>query len=942
MIDAQHTFSSSSDKELRSRVKLLGRLLGNVLKKHEDPLVYKAVEKLRKGFIQLRQQDDAAKRVQLINLIDQLQPKIMEQVIRAFSIYFSLVNIAEEDFHHRQRRRSVRVLGYPDWKGSFFKTISEFKQQGIDQQDLALLFSALSYRPVFTAHPTESKRRTVMQLQRQIFKIIDDLTDLRITGYEKNALVESLQEQIEVLWQTNEVREKRPEVADEIKLGLSYFQQGIYQAVAMEYRHIENAVSRVYGEDENGNPVVMPPSFIKFGSWIGGDRDGNPYVTAETTCTALRMHAEEILREYSARVLELTQTLTQSSRWCTANEAFMESLIQDEAKGIKAFDETRDRFEEEIYRRKLYYMHYRLTSNQRTLKARLKGKVVDSSIHCYQSSQEFLDDLYLIYNSLISHNDATSANGKLKDLIRLVETFGFFMLKLDVRQESTRHSNAVHEILQQAGITDYLALPETERLQYLANQISSGLKPDTIESSLSAETLETLQVFKTMRQMREEISDEAFGNYVISMTHHASHIMEVMYLAYLAGLVGRVNGVYFCHIETSPLFETIEDLSHIDEVLNLLLSNELYKKLLAAANNTQEVMLGYSDSCKDGGIVSAAWGLYQAQKKVISITRRHEVKCRMFHGRGGTIGRGGGPTHDAILSQPHDTVHGQIKFTEQGEVLSSKYSNEETALYELSMGITGLMKSSLNIIREHAYNHELYYADMQQLAQLAEQSYRELTDRTEGFFEYFYQATPVSEIGLMNIGSRPSHRRKGDMSKSSVRAIPWVFGWAQSRHTLPAWYGMGAAIEAWLKLHPDEGLKKLQKMYKDWPFFNAMISNTQMALFKSDMQTARNYADLCENRQLADKIYGMICDEHEKIMRYALLIPQSERLLSTEPALELSLTRREPYLDPLCYIQINLLRKFRADSRDPDHCEDWKDALLSSINAIAAGMRNTG
>jgi phosphoenolpyruvate carboxylase len=942
MNETPEPVSASSDKELRSRVKLLGRLLGNVLKKHEDPLVYRAVEKLRKGFIDLRKHDDAEKRQQLINLIDELPVKITEQVIRAFSIYFSLVNIAEEDFHHRQRRRSVRRLGYPDWKGSFFKTITEFKKQGIDEMDLYQLFGELSYRPVFTAHPTESKRRTVMQLQRDIFEIIDDLTDPRVTGYEKDALIDRLQVQIEVLWQTNEVREKRPEVADEIKLGLSYFQRGIYQAVAMEYRHIENAVSRAYGEDSNGNPVVKPPSFIKFGSWIGGDRDGNPYVTSETTANALRMHAEEILREYCARVLDLTQSLTHSSRWCEPNQAFMESLLEDESKGIKAFDETRDRFEEEIYRRKLYYMHYRLTSNQRTVKSRLKGKSVDTSIHCYQNSQQFLDDLYLIYNSLVSHNDSSAANGALKDLIRLVETFGFYMLKLDVRQESTRHTTAVHEILQQAGIIDYQALPEQERLQYLADQISSGLKPDTIESALTPETLETLQLFKTMRAMREEISHEAFGNYVISMTHHASHIMEVMYLAYLAGLVGKISGEYFCHIEISPLFETIEDLSHIDEVLNKLLSNPLYKKLLAAANNTQEVMLGYSDSCKDGGIVSAAWGLYQAQNKVISITNQHNVRCRMFHGRGGTIGRGGGPTHDAIMSQPHGTVHGQIKFTEQGEVLSSKYSNEETALYELSMGVTGLMKASLNIIREYTYNHQAFYADMQQLSELAEKSYRQLTDHTEGFFEYFYQATPVSEIGLMNIGSRPSHRRQGDMSKYSVRAIPWVFGWAQSRHTLPAWYGMGSAIESWLNLHPDEGLQKLQKMYRDWPFFNSMISNTQMSLFKSDMRTARYYADLCENKELADRIYNMILSEHKKIMRYVLEIPQVERLLSSEPTLELSLTRREPYLDPLGYIQINLLRKYRAGSKDAALCEEWKGALLSSINAIAAGMRNTG
>lgn len=942
MKDKNETLASSSDKELRSRVKLLGQLLGKVLQKHEDPMVFMAVERLRKGFIQLRKQDDNDKRNQLIELIEQLPAPITEQVIRAFSIYFSLVNIAEEDFHHRQRRRSVRKLGYPDWKGSFFKTISEFKQQGIDEKDLALLFSELSYRPVFTAHPTESKRRTVMQLQRDIFTTIDDLTDPRVTGYEKDALIERLQVQIEVLWQTNEVREKRPEVTDEIKLGLSYFQRGLYQAVAMEYRHIEKAVCRIYGEDHIGNPVVMPPSFIKFGSWIGGDRDGNPFVTPQTTRTALRMHAEEIIREYCARVLDLTQSLTHSSRWCQPNEAFMESLLMDESKGIKAFDETRDRFEEEIYRRKLYYMHYRLSSNQRTVKTRLKGKTIDTSIHCYQNSQQFLDDLYLIYNSLVSHNDFSAANGKLKDLIRLVETFGFYMLKLDVRQESTRHTQAVHEILAQAGIVDYQSLPEATRLQFLADQISSGLKPDTIESELTPETLETLQLFQTMREMHQEISEEAFGNYVISMTHHASHIMEVMYLAYLGGLVGKIHGEYFCRIEISPLFETIEDLSHIDDVLNKLLSNKLYKKLLAAARNTQEVMLGYSDSCKDGGIVSAAWGLYQAQKKVISITRKHNVKCRMFHGRGGTIGRGGGPTHDAILSQPHDTVHGQIKFTEQGEVLSSKYSNEETALYELSMGVTGLMKSSLNIIREYTFNHELFYADMQQLSELAEQSYRELTDHSEGFFEYFYQATPVNEIGLMNIGSRPSHRRKGDMSKASVRAIPWVFGWAQSRHTLPAWYGMGSAIESWLKLHPEDGMAKLQKMYRDWPFFNSMISNTQMALFKSDMRTARYYANLCDNKLLADNIYNKIRTENEKVIHYALKIPQTERLLASEPTLELSLTRREPYLDPLGYIQINLLKKYRAGSTQNEPDEDWKDALLSSINAIATGMRNTG
>ncbi|MCB1753383.1 MAG: phosphoenolpyruvate carboxylase [Gammaproteobacteria bacterium] len=937
-----NTITAHSDQELRSRVKLLGRLLGNILIKHEDPQVFKAVEKLRKGFIALRKQDNPAKRGQLIAFINKLPSPVVEQVIRAFSIYFNLVNMAEEDFQHRKRRREIHNKGYADWKGSYSRTMREFHRQGIDKDDLKLLFDGLCYRPVFTAHPTESKRRTVMHLQRELFQIIDDLTDPRISGFEKDDLVNRLEIQIEVIWQTNEVREIRPQVTDEINLGLSYFPRSLYKAVCLEYRHLEQAVSRVYGTDQLGNPVVKVPSFIQFGSWIGGDRDGNPFVTPQTTRTALRMHAQEILSEYARQVLELSHYLTQSARWCHPSEAFMQSLIQDESTGIRAVHEYHDRFEQEVYRRKLYYMHYRLSSNLKIIRARLKGKSSDKNQHCYRDSDEFLNDLYLIYDSLVSHGDSNVANGKLKDLIRLTETFGFHLQRLDIRQESTRHGDAVHEILKQSEIADYQSLPEKSRVQFLADQISSGLKPDIIEADLSEATLETLQVFQVMREMREEISQQAFGSYVISMTHQASHIMEVMYLAYLAGLVGRSHGSYFCSIEVSPLFETIEDLSHIDQVLTRLLSNSLYRKLLKAGHNLQEVMLGYSDSCKDGGIVSAAWGLYQAQKKVIAITRKYDVRCRMFHGRGGTVGRGGGPTHDAILSQPHDTVHGQIKFTEQGEVLSNKYSNTETAIYELAMGITGLMKASLNVIRPLAVNHEQFYDDMRHIAQLAEQSYRDLTDHTAGFFEYFLQATPVSEVGLMNIGSRPASRRQGDLSKASIRAIPWVFGWAQSRHTLPAWYGMGWAFESWLKAHPEDGLKKLRRMYNEWPFFNAMISNTQMALFKSDMLTAAHYAELCQDKPLMARVFGKIRDENRRVIAKVLKIASIDRLLASDPLLELSLTRREPYLDPLGYIQIDLLSKYRGNSRPQTQRDQWREPLLSSINAIAAGMRNTG
>lgn len=935
------SFHAKSDKELRSRVKLLGKLVGNVLLKHEGPEVFHAVESLRTGFIQLRRRNSEPKRKALMELIENLQPYVINQVIRAFTIYFNLVNIAEEDFLHRQRRSSVQQQGHAAWIGSFYHTMLEFQDQDINTDELQSLLNRLSYQPVFTAHPTESKRRTIMQLQRDVFTIIDNLTDPRLSQFERDDLVDALQSQIEVLWLTNEVRGSKPSVEDEIKLGLHYFQRSLFEAVKIDYRHLENAIVRTYGENEFGNPVVNVPSFIQFGSWIGGDRDGNPFVTADVTRMALRMHSVEILTEHVRLIHSLTQVLTMSTRWCKPTEAFMEKLRKDEAMGVKAFDDKRDQFEDEVYRRKLYHMHYRLKKNLAIVRNQLRNTETPKNDHAYSNDGEFLDDLYSIRDSLISHGDYATANGDLRDVIRIAETFGFHMVSLDIRQESTRHTQAVTEIFQQIDIIDYQALDDQQRLNFLADQIASDQRPEINLGQLSEETQQTVEVFQTIFQMREEINHQCIGSYVISMTHTASHIMEVMYLAFLAGLAGKQDGDYFCTLEIGPLFETIEDLNHIDSVLDTLLADPVYLALLKETGSTQEVMLGYSDSCKDGGIMSAAWGLYQAQNKVIQITQRHDVKCRMFHGRGGTITRGGGPTHDAILSQPPQTVLGEIKFTEQGEVLSHKYGNTETAHYELAMGITGLMKASIGLLREDHSNYEDYHPVMQQLSDFSEQYYRELTDKTEGFFEYFYEATPVSEIGLMNIGSRPSHRRKGDMSKSSVRAIPWVFGWSQSRHMMPAWYGVGYAIEQWLKNNPGS-LKLLRRMNKDWPFFNAMVSNMQMSLFKSDMRTALEYSKLCQNETLGKNVFGKIQKENKRTVEQILNIANLNNLLANDPVLTLSLTRRDPYLDPLGYLQINLLKKYRDESMSEERRDEWEGALLSSINAIAAGLRNTG
>jgi phosphoenolpyruvate carboxylase len=423
-------------------------------------------------------------------------------------------------------------------------------------------------------------------------------------------------------------------------------------------------------------------------------------------------------------------------------------------------------------------------------------------------------------------------------------------------------------------------------------------------------------------------------------------VLEVMFLASFAGLAGhRADGSWHCDIRIAPLFETIKDLTRIETVLDLLLAQSAYRSLLEASGGVQEIMVGYSDSCKDGGILASSWGLYQAQKKVVEITSRYGVDCRLFHGRGGTIGRGGGPIHDAILSQPPGTVHGEIKFTEQGEVLSFKYSNPETAIYELTVGITGLLKASRCLIQETPADPQPYMEVMDALAETGERVYRQLTDHTPGFIDYFYGATPINELAALNIGSRPSHRKQTDRSKYSVRAIPWVFSWSQSRHTLPGWYGIGSALEAWRQDDP-ERLHTLRILYREWPFFRALLSNSQMVLNKVDLGIAREYAELCNDPAVEKRIFDDFKAEYDKTVRQILDVAEIDELLEDNPPLALSLARRNPYLDPLNHIQVALLKRHRdAISKTPEEgvtSSPWLEPLLRSINALAAGMRNTG
>lgn len=927
--------SSSQDKQLRSRVKLFGNILGKVLLEHAGKDVFSAVEKLRKGHISLRNKNDSARRRRLDKLVASLNPESTEHVVRAFSIYFSLVNIAEEEFQHKQRRQEVGAKGFT-WKGSFYNALNNFQKNNISAEQLQELLNQTAYIPVFTAHPTESKRRTVMEAIRRIYLISDQLNEPRLNKIQKENIVEDLEQHIQILYKTNEVRVQKPQVTDEVKNGLYFYRESLFKSVPQTYRNLEKAIGRTYGKDSG----IIVPSVIQFGSWIGGDRDGNPFVKPETTILALRMQSHEILNEYIKQLKLLNKILTQSSLFCQPTDEFLSQLALDEKEVTEPFLENPNQFRQEPYRRKLFIMQYRIQCNLDNVEARLNNITSKKSTCSYVNEQDMLNDLYLIRDSLSSHGDESSASGELQDLIRQVETFGFYLAKLDIRQESTIHSQTVAEILKQIDGSDYTKLDEATRLETLSKHIKNTRAEFAIDK-LSEISAETVSIFKIMAKMREEISPQAFGTYVISMTHAASHVMEVMFLAWLTGLAGKNNNQWFCHVRISPLFETVEDLTHIQPVMTQLFDNTTYTELLKSSGNLQEVMLGYSDSCKDGGILASVWNLYQAQQQITKLTRSRGIRLRMFHGRGGTVGRGGGPTHDAILSQPTGTVHGEIKFTEQGEVLSYKYSNQKTAVYELTMGVTGLLKASSNLIKEPEPDKPEYLEIMAELAKEGEKQYRQLTDHTDGFLDYFYEATPVYEIGLMNIGSRPSHRKKSDRSKSSVRAIAWVFGWAQSRHTMPAWFGIGSALEKWLNNNKNN-LETLQKMYKDWPFFRALLSNSQMALYKGEMQIAKNYMSLCENQDTAKNVYKIISREYMRTTDNVLNIAKINELMEETPHLALSLTRRNPYLDPLNQIQLALIKKYRDESLSDDERTKWLHPLLRTISAIAAGMRNTG
>ncbi len=919
---------------LRERTSLLGSFLGAAISRQSGEQTVHTIEKLRKGFIQQRREPNEAQKQELIDFIASLDNQTLKNVIRGFSIYFFLANLTEENYL-REQRQALRMQSEHSWEGSFRRTLLECRERNIEPAQMQELIDQLKFIPVFTAHPTEARRRTTMNILQSLFTHSDALNNLNEDSFAYEQAKEQTAQTIDLLWSSDEVRTRKPLVYDEINNGLHYFNASLFNAIPKVYRNIKKAIIDIYPELAD-NPL---PAFMSFGSWIGGDRDGNPFVTFETTELAVLMHADTVLRHYQVLLKKLRRKLIHSDTIVTVSAEVYAKIKSYDELDRRVFDYNLDDYGNEPYRRLLSLILTKVNATNRLIQS--KGSDSDAKKDAYADPQELLEDLRIIRQSVNSHDTAHS-DGLLLDVIRLVKTCGFHLAALDIRQESSYHSEVIADIFASASnLPDYQTLSESERQEWLTRLLAKPGTPLIYTDNLTDKTREQLALMNSVATLRKLVGQETFGSYVISMTNNASQLLEVLLLMRFAGLC-RVDeaGQLSADLPVAPLFETIEDLKNIDKILPAVLDNPLYRGLLQHSDNTQEIMLGYSDSSKDGGIITSAWQLYSAQQTINRIAEEYGIKTRLFHGRGGSVSRGGGSTHNAIAAQPAGTLHGEIKVTEQGEVLYAKYANTDTAVFELTMAITGTLKAcSTRFVVQPAELPD-YEALFARLADAGEQRYRKLTDNTEGFYKFYSQVTPVQEISLLNIGSRPAHRKKGLPSKTTLRAIPWVFGWSLARFTLPAWYGVGSALQS---VKEEEEL--MQEMNNRWPFFSVFISNIEMAFTKSEMNIAHAYSELCEDETLREQIMKAVIDEHNLTYSGLNSLLNQTSLLSNQQNLAASLQWRNAYLDPINYIQIELLK--RARQKDVagavDHGElEVEDPLIRSINALAAGLRNTG
>ncbi|HKH38943.1 MAG TPA: phosphoenolpyruvate carboxylase, partial [Rubrobacter sp.] len=775
-----------------------------------------------------------------------------------------------------------------------------------------------------TAHPTEAMRRSVRRKHVRIGEMLQAMESPDLTWKEQRRLEEDLAEEITVLWQTEELRVRRPEVNQEIERTLLFFENPLISATLEAYRDFEDELSRQFPEDTPRLGRVL-----EFGSWVGGDQDGNPFVEPDMITTALGLHRETIIERHLAFVVWLAEHMSQSAGMIPVSEDLRRSVGRDEGLIPGLVGRYSEVDPNEVYRRKLLLMSERL-------RLALEQPGAPSA---YSGMSEFLDDLFTIRDSLVQNGGARVAEGGLRDLIRQAEVFGFHLAKLDVRQESSTVVGAVAHLVSAGTGEDLLAMDEAARSALLRRLLADPNLSLPEPEDVSEETRKVLETFGRIRRAKEEHSGTPVETFILSMARNASDVLCVQLLARRVGLleVDERGGCTANHLRVTPLFETVEDLGRAPEILGHLLEDPFYRSSLRESDDLQEIMLGYSDSGKDAGYVTSNWTLYKAQGLLCSVARKHGVNLRLFHGRGGSAGRGGGPSYQAIMAQPPHTLQGRIRITEQGEVISFKYSMRGLARRNLDTVLAAVLEASADKTSDEP--EPLWVEVLEGLSAKAREAYLGLVYEDPDFLAFFSEASPIGELSMLNMGSRPA-RRVQNLAVDSLRAIPWVFAWTQNRFLLPSWYGAGTALGGYAST--EQGLVVLRDMYVGWPFFHTLVDFMQMTLAKSDLRVAEHYTSLVSDPATRCRLWTRISEEHADCVRAILLITENENLLDDSPVLQRSIRLRNPYVDPLSYVQVALLRRLRALPENSQEREGVLNTLLLSISGVSSGMLNTG
>jgi phosphoenolpyruvate carboxylase len=887
---------------LRRDVRSLGVLLGDVIREQEGDAVFQAVEELRRLAIEHREMAHAGECDEAIRRAEERVAGVPEReayaLTRAFATYFDLTNLAETNHRKRRRRASLLHPGAPQ-PGTFRGTLVRLRDAGFSADDVLEALGRVVVTPVFTAHPTEVARRTVLFKQRRIARALERLDRLPLPNAQAAAQEEAIAGEITALWQTDEVRRQRPSVRDEVQMGLDYYPGVLFHTVPELYREMADAFREVFGGEIARRDL---PCVLRFGSWIGGDRDGNPFVTPAVTREALRMARRVVLDHYVRTLEGLVERLSQSTRRVAVSPE-LHAALERYAGTIPSLDPTPEsRSATEVYRRFLGYVGWRLRA----------ARDDPPQAGAYANADELAADLSLVRESLAANRGERLAALLLDPVLRQVQTFGFHLHTLDVRQHARFHARAVEELFPPASAEGGALPPEP-----------------------SEETAMVLETLRTVAALKRELPPEAIQAYVISGAQSVADVLNVVRLAQVAGVrVAASDGDP--GLMPVPLFESIEDLRACAGICRELWTRDDYGRLLDSWNRRQEVMLGYSDSNKDGGMLTSTWEIYKAHRALHDAARECGVALRLFHGRGGTVGRGGGPTHRAIIAQPAGAFGGQLRITEQGEVLNWKYSDPVLAERNLELMVAASLDSLAGPPRVSPQQEERWGRAMEAMSADAFDFYRRHVAENPDILPYFQQATPVGELEHARIGSRPA-RRGQSRGLEDLRAIPWVFGWMQSRHVLPGWFGVGHALERFAARGADaEAL--LREMLGGFPLFEDLVRNVETGMAKADLSIARRYAALVPDAALRDRVFGMIEDEFERTRRMVLTVTGQAELLEQSPVLARSIRLRNPYVDPISLIQVELLRRRRRG----DESEELGEALAATINGISAGLRNTG